>query len=85
MIVLPRASSWPICCADVSTRVGIAPCVELPDARLQYLIGMEASVFAQHREGKSGDQRLRRVAEHTMACHKPCRELDLMLPVERIE
>src|SRR6476646_24195 len=73
------------CNEDVSTRVGIAPCVELPDARLQYLIGMEASVFAHHRAHERREQPLRRVTENKMARHKPCRELDLMLPVERVE
>ena len=44
---------------DVAARVGIAPYGELPDSRLQHLIGVEACVFAQHRTCERGDQRLR--------------------------
>src|SRR6266576_13639 len=70
---------------DVPALVGVAPCGELPDTRLQHLIGVEACIFAQHRTRERGDQRLRRMAEREMACHQPCREIDLSLPVEGVE
>ena len=70
---------------DVPALVGVAPYGELPDSRLQHLIGMEACIFAQHRTRERGDQRLRRMAEREMPCHQPCREIDLSLPVEGVE
>ncbi len=36
---------------DVPAFNGIAPRNELPDSRLQHLIGMEAGVFTQQRTG----------------------------------
>ena len=59
---------------DVPALVGIAPYAELPDSRLQHLIGVEARIFAQHRARERGDQRLGRMAEREMPCHQPCRE-----------
>jgi hypothetical protein len=35
---------------DAPAFVGVAPRGELPDSRLQHLIGMEASIFAQQRK-----------------------------------
>ena len=63
----------------------VRPPGELPDSRLQHLIGMEARILAQHRMRQRGDQRLRRMAEREMPCHEPCREIDLSLPVEGVE
>jgi hypothetical protein len=34
---------------DVPAFVGVAPLSELPDSRLQHLIGMETCIFAQQR------------------------------------
>src|SRR5215467_1499090 len=70
---------------DVPTLTGVAPYGELPDSRLQHLIGMEARVFAQHRTRERGDQRLRRIAKPEMPRHQPCREIDLPLAVEGVE
>ena len=44
---------------DVPTLIGVAPDGELPDSRLQHLVGMEARVFPQHCMRERGDQRLR--------------------------
>ena len=44
---------------DVPALVGAAPDGELPDSRLQHLVGMKARVFPQHRMGERGDQLLR--------------------------
>jgi hypothetical protein len=35
---------------DAPAFVGVAPRGDLPDSRLQHLIGMEASIFAQQRK-----------------------------------
>ena len=51
---------------DVAAFVGVAPLSELPESRLQHLIGMEARIFAQQRIRERGDQRLRRMAEREM-------------------
>ena len=48
---------------DVPALVGVAPDGELPDSRLQHLVGMKARVFPQHCMRERGDQRLRRMAE----------------------
>jgi hypothetical protein len=40
----------------VPALVAVAPCGELPDSRLQHLIGMEACIFAQQRTRERGDQ-----------------------------
>ena len=70
---------------DASAFGGVAPPGELPYARLQHLIGVEACVFAQHGVRERGDQRLRRMAEHEMARRQPRREIDLSLPIERVQ
>src|SRR6266480_6232197 len=70
---------------DVPTLVRVAPRAELPDSRLQYLIRMEACIFAQRRMRERGDQRLRRMAAREMPCHQACGEIDLSLPVEGVE
>src|SRR6516164_3045365 len=70
---------------DVPALIRIAPRAVLPDASLQYLIRMEACIFAQHRMGERGDQRLRRMAEREMPCYQACGEIDLSLPVEGVE
>ena len=64
---------------DVAALVGVAPYAKLPDAGLQHLIGVEARIFAQHRAGERGNQRLRRVAERKVARNEPCRGVDLPL------
>ena len=69
---------------DVPTLVCVAPYGELPNGRLQHLIGMKARVFAQNRTRERGDQCLRRMAKHLMACRKSGREIDLTLPVKRV-
>src|SRR5919197_5098955 len=69
----------------VPALVAVPPCRELPATRLQHLIGVEACILAQHRTRERGDQRLRRRAEREMACHQPCREIDLPLSVESVE
>ena len=51
---------------NVPALVGVAPLGELPDARLQHLIGMEACIFAEQRTRERGDQRLRRMTELEM-------------------
>jgi hypothetical protein len=43
----------------VPTAVGVAPRGELPDTRLQHLIGVEACIFAQHCTCERDDQCLR--------------------------
>jgi hypothetical protein len=40
---------------DVSPWVSIAPSGELTDTRLQHLVRMEASIFAQHRTRERHD------------------------------
>src|SRR5271165_178478 len=70
---------------DVPALVGAAPDGELPDSRLQLLVGMEARVFPQHRMGERGDQRLRRMAELEMPRHEFCGKINLSLAVERVE
>ena len=70
---------------DVPALVGVAPLSELPDSRLQHLIGMKTCIFAQHCMRERGDQRLRRMAEREMPCHQACGEIDLSLPVEGVE
>ena len=70
---------------DVPALIGVAPFGELPDSRLQHLIGVESCIFAQHRMCERGDQRLWRMAEREMPCHEPCREIDLSLPVEGVQ
>ena len=70
---------------DVPALVGVAPDGELPDPRLQHLVGMEARVFPKHRMRERRDQRLRRMAKRQMPRHQPCREIDLSLAVERVE
>jgi hypothetical protein len=54
---------------SVSAFLGIAPPGELPDSRLQHLIGMEARIFPQHRPRERGDQHLRRMAKLEMPRH----------------
>ena len=70
---------------DVPAFVGVAPDSELPDSRLQHLIGMKARIFAQRRTRERGDQRLRRMAELEMPRNETCREIGLSVPVEGIE
>ena len=70
---------------DVPALVGVAPDGELPDPRLQHLVGMEARVFPQHRMRERGDQRLRRMAKRQVPRDQPCREINLSLAVERVE
>ena len=62
-----------------------APDGELPDSRLQHLVGMKARIFPQHCMRKRGDQRLRRMAELEMPRHEPGRKIDLSLAVEGVE
>ena len=54
---------------DVPAFVGVAPHGELPDSRLQHLIGMEASIFAQQRKCECGDHGMWRMAEREMPCY----------------
>src|SRR5262245_24996263 len=70
---------------DVPALVSVAPRSELPDSRLQNLIGMEACILAQHRTRERRDQCLRRMAEREVPCHEPCSGIDLPLPVEGVE
>ena len=70
---------------DVPALVGVLPDGELPDSRLQHLVGMKARVFPQHCMRKRGDQRLRRMAELEMPRHEPGRKIDLSLAVEGVE
>src|SRR5262249_11553471 len=70
---------------DVSALVSPAPRGELADSRLQHLVSMEASIFAQHRMRDRSNQRLWRMAEREVLCDQPCREIDLSLPVEGVE
>ena len=51
---------------DVPALVGVAPRGELPDSRLQHLIGMEACIFAQQRPRERGD--IQCIAKHY---HRP--------------
>jgi hypothetical protein len=53
----------------MSASVSIGPGSELPNARLQHLIGVEACIFAQNTAGERGDQRLRRMAEFEVSCN----------------
>ena len=73
------------CDENVPALVGVAPLGELPDARLQHLIGMEASVFAQQCASERCDQRMRRVAKRQMTSDQPRREIDLSLPVKSVK
>jgi hypothetical protein len=57
---------------DVPALGRVAPGAELPNSRLQHLIGMETCILAQHRMRERGDQRLRRMAEREMPCHQAC-------------
>ena len=50
------------CDEDASALVGVAPDSELPDSRLQYLVGMEGCIFPKHGPRECGDQRLWRMA-----------------------
>jgi len=70
---------------DVPALVGVAPDRELPDSRLQHLVGMKARVFPQHRMREGGDQRLRRMAKRQVPRREPRREINLPLTVERVE
>ena len=45
---------------DVPAFISIAPDCELPDSRLQHLVGMEARVFPQHGARERGDAPLER-------------------------
>ena len=54
---------------DVPAPVGVAPCGELPDSRLQHLIAMKACIFAQHRTRERRDERPRGMAKREMPCH----------------
>src|SRR5262249_55247078 len=73
------------CDENVPALVGVAPDRELPDSRLQDLIGMEACVFAEQHMRERGDERLRRMAEVEMPRHQPCHNINLSLPVEGVE
>src|SRR6202051_5386300 len=70
---------------DVPALASITPRGKLPDSGLQHLIGMEASIFAQHSKRKRGDQRLWRMPEREMSRQQPCCKINLSLPVEGIE
>jgi hypothetical protein len=70
---------------DVAALAGTARLLELAHAGLQHLIGVKARVLAQQHLSQRGDKRPRRVAECEMACHQTRREVDLPLPVERVE
>jgi hypothetical protein len=70
---------------DVPAFVAVAPDGELPDRRLQHLIGMKARIFAQHRMRERRDQRLRRMTELEMSRHESGREIDLSLAVKGVE
>ena len=70
---------------DVPALIGVAPDGELPDSRLQHLVGMKARVFPQHRMRERGDQRLRRMAKPEVPRHQPCRKINLSLAVEGVE
>ena len=70
---------------DAPAFIRVAPEGELPDPRLQHLAGAEPRVFPKHRERERGDQRLWRMAKRQVPRHQPCRETNLLLPVERIE
>jgi hypothetical protein len=48
---------------DVSASVSVVPLGELPNSRLQHLIGMEAWIFAKQRTRGCANQSLRRMAE----------------------
>jgi hypothetical protein len=47
---------------DAPAFIRVAPEGELPDPRLQHLVGVEARVFPKHRTRERGDQRLWRMA-----------------------
>jgi hypothetical protein len=70
---------------DVAALVSVAPFVELPHARLEHLVGVEARVLAQHGGGQRGDQQVWRMAEPKMTGDQPCRQLDLVPAVEAVE
>src|SRR5690349_641115 len=70
---------------NVSAGVGIVPRSELSDSCLQYLVGVEACIFAQRGARERGDQCLRRMTKREMSCHEPCREIDLSLPVKSVK
>jgi hypothetical protein len=70
---------------DVSAFVAVAPDGELPDCRLQHLIGVKARIFAKYRMRERGDQRPRRMAELEMSRNEPCGKIDLSLTVEGVE
>jgi hypothetical protein len=70
---------------DAPAFIRVAPEGELPDPRLQHLVGVEARVFPEHRARERGDQRLRRMAKRQVPRQQPGREINLCLAVERIE
>ncbi len=70
---------------DAPALIRVAPEGELPDPRLQHLVGMEARVFPKHRARERGDQRLRRIPELQVPRHEPRREIDLSLSIIRVE
>jgi hypothetical protein len=70
---------------DMAALVGVAPFVELSHTRLKQLVGVEASVLAQHGGGQRGDQQVWWMAEPKMTGDQPGRQLDLVPAVEAVE
>ncbi len=70
------------CDQDVPPLIGVAILVELPNARLQHLVGVKARVLPEQRVRESRSERLGRVAKREVARDQASGRVDLPLAIE---